>query len=165
MLADDDIYFRTFTPLVIRKCVLTDARIVINNTCFCDKWKAHSVHSLDWRVQQHSCFVVSCNTNSFLIILHILHCAFLLSGNSSHLLRLFSGAIHRLFTCVGNIRLSIRCISLCSNSRKSGLLVILFDHAGNFTRLVTNLTADLIMIYRWTQSWPASLFGISYVNP
>jgi len=161
MLADDYIYFRVCAPHDSQKCAhrCTHRDSYI---CYGDKLKANNVDSLHWRVQQYSYFVVSSNTNSFLIIWHILHRAFLLSGNGCHLLRLFSGAIHRLFTCAGNIRLSVRCIPLCSNSRKSGLLVMVFDHAVNFTRLVTR--AELIMINEWTQSWQTSLFSIGYIN-
>jgi hypothetical protein len=103
--------------------------------------------SIDRHALQYSFFVVSCTTNSFLITLHILHCELLFSGNGCHLVRLFIGAIHRLFTCVVIFRLSVRSISLCVDSRKCGLLVMVFDHSANSARLVvTSLTAGLIMI-------------------
>jgi len=157
MLADDDIYVPHDSQKRVQRCTNRDSYI-----CCGDKFKTNRMHSLDWRVQQYSCFVISSNTNSFLIISHILHSAFLLSWNGCHLFRLFSGAIHMLFTCGDNIKLSVRCISLCSNSRKSGSLVMVLDHAVNLTRLVTR--AEQIMINRWTQSWPTSLFSIGYIN-
>ena len=57
--------------LMIHKCVLIVARIVIHIFVVVTNTKVNSVQSLDRHSQQNSCFVASCNTNSSLITLCI----------------------------------------------------------------------------------------------